>query len=209
MVPERQRAEGNLDFDGFIDVVYSLLNAVLGEGWGVFTQKKPTFTEDERNIDMPQILYSLERIRPGQVGKGIVERTPRHRETRPYVDEDGNRSLIETRGRIIDCSVSFIIYATSNREANNLTNRLRNILDVYKGVLLEKGIQNIWFEEENQRSDRENLKDPVASRELKYLVRLEELTHINVSEIKSVSVQVNIMKEKLGMEGKLPSQSKE
>ena len=205
MESDRLKSEGSLDLDGFMDVLYVLMKAAWGPDWGVFSMNKPQLT-DGRNVVMPQIVYTIPSIKPGMQGSH-QELKPRLRERKMEVSPlTGESGWVEIYGRTLDCRINFIVYGQNNREANLFSNRFRQLIDACKGYLLEKGVQNIWFIEEDDRNLEENSDEQVSSRMVAYLVRIEELTRKELSFIKSITVTADVIYEQLREENTLPSQ---
>lgn len=205
MESDRLKSEGSLDLDGFMDVLYVLMKAAWGPEWGVFSMNKPQLT-DARNVVMPQIVYTVPSIKPGMQGSH-QELKPRLRERKMEVSPlTGESGWVEIYGRTLDCRINFIVYGQNNREANLFSKRFRQLIDAFKGYLLEKGVQNIWFIEEDDRNLEENSDEQVSSRMVAYLVRIEELTRKELSSIKSITVTADAIYEQLREENTLPSQ---
>ncbi len=205
MESDRLKSEGSLDLDGFMDVLYVLMKAAWGPDWGVFSMNKPQLT-DGRNVVMPQIVYTIPSIKPGMQGSH-QELKPRLRERKMEVSPlTGESGWVEIYGRTLDCRINFIVYGQNNREANLFSKRFRQLIDAFKGYLLEKGVQNIWFIEEDDRNLEENSDEQVSSRMVAYLVRIEELTRKELSFIKSITVTADVIYEQLREENTLPSQ---
>lgn len=205
MESDRLKSEGSLDLDGFMDVLYVLMKAAWGPEWGVFSMNKPQLT-DGRNVVMPQIVYTIPSIKPGMQGSH-QELKPRLRERKMEVSPlTGESGWVEIYGRTLDCRINFIVYGQNNREANLFSKRFRQLIDAFKGYLLEKGVQNIWFIEEDDRNLEENSDEQVSSRMVAYLVRIEELTRKELSFIKSITVTADVIYEQLREENTLPSQ---
>ena len=205
MESDRLKSEGSLDLDGFMDVLYVLMKAAWGPEWGVFSMNKPQLT-DGRNVVMPQIVYTIPSIKPGMQGSH-QELKPRLRERKMEVSPlTGESGWVEIYGRTLDCRINFIVYGQNNREANLFSKRFRQLIDAFKGYLLEKGVQNIWFIEEDDRNMEENSDEQVSSRMVAYLVRIEELTRKELSFIKSITVTADVIYEQLREENTLPSQ---
>ena len=205
MESDRLKSEGSLDLDGFMDVLYVLMKAAWGPEWGVFSMNKPQLT-DGRNVVMPQIVYTIPSIKPGMQGSH-QELKPRLREKKMEVSPlTGESGWVEIYGRTLDCRINFIVYGQNNREANLFSKRFRQLIDTFKGYLLEKGVQNIWFIEEDDRNLEENSDEQVSSRMVAYLVRIEELTRKELSFIKSITVTADVIYEQLREENTLPSQ---
>ena len=205
MESDRLKSEGSLDLDGFMDVLYVLMKAAWGPEWGVFSMNKPQLT-DGRNVVMPQIVYTIPSIKPGMQGSH-QELKPRLRERKMEVSPlTGESGWVEIYGRTLDCRINFIVYGQNNREANLFSKRFRQLIDAFKGYLLEKGVQNIWFIEEDDRNLEENSDEQVSSRMVAYLVRIEELARKELSSIKSITVTADVIYEQLREENTLPSQ---
>ena len=205
MESDRLKSEGSLDLDGFMDVLYVLMKAAWGPDWGVFSMNKPQLT-DGRNVVMPQIVYTIPSIKPGMQGSH-QELKPRLRERKMEVSPlTGESGWVEIYGRTLDCRINFIVYGQNNREANLFSKRFRQLIDAFKGYLLEKGVQNIWFIEEDDRNLEENSDEQVSSRMVAYLVRIEELTRKELGSIKSITVTADAIYEQLREENTLPSQ---
>ena len=205
MESDRLKSEGSLDLDGFMDVLYVLMKAAWGPEWGVFSMNKPQLT-DGRNVVMPQIVYTIPSIKPGMQGSH-QELKPRLRERKMEVSPlTGESGWVEIYGRTLDCRINFIVYGQNNREANLFSKRFRQLIDAFKGYLLEKGVQNIWFIEEDDRNLEENSDEQVSSRMVAYLVRIEELTRKELSFIKRITVTADVIYEQLREENTLPSQ---
>lgn len=202
----RQRHEENMDYRKFIDTLYVLLRMVWGEDWGQLIIKRPT-TSELKNIDMPIIVYSLMEMRPGQVGNSSVEISPRQRESFTVLDEHTNKKhSIQVLGQMMDCYIEFVVYEENNQKAMNLSTKFMEVMNEYKGTLMEKGMQNMWFEKEYGRNVNESGKDSMASRAILYRVRLEQLTERNVTLLEGFSLEIDTVYNKLVEEGKLPSQ---
>lgn len=205
MEPKRLKAKKSMDFDQFICNVDVLLETVWGKEWGTFSIIKPT-TSDSRNVPMPQVVYSLKDAQPGLVGNNTREVSPRQREVYKGPSQvTGKETMVRIMGRVMDCTVEFFVYADNNREAIELTRRLRQVLEQYKGLLMENGMQNMWFQKEYQRNTEENADEALASRGLIYLVRLEELFRTEEEEWNSIKVRVNLALDELGLNENLPS----
>lgn len=205
---DRLKSETKMDYRKFIDILYCLLNLIWGEDWGQMVMKRPNFTEDVKNAEMPIITYVLKEARPGEVGqRGTIERKPRLREKFEVMDENNQRSFISIEGQIIDAEIEFVIYGESNNEAMELSEAFREVMNKYKGYFMEHGLQNIWFKREYERSSNEQRKDDMATRGIEYQLRFEELTEINDTEMKQISVTATSYFEEMKKEGKLPSQN--
>ena len=205
MESDRLKSEHSMDLDGFIDNLYVLLKAAWGEDWGVFSMNKPNLT-DGRDVKMPQIVYTVPKIEPGSIGTH-KEIKPRLREKFQEINQlTGETGWVEIYGKILDCQVDFIVYAENNRDANLITKRFRQLLDAYKGLLMKKGMQNLWYLQESDRNPRESSEEMLSARTISYLVRIEELSYVEINSINSIELKVNVIYDRLATDGLLPSQ---
>ena len=211
MESSRLRAEQGIDFLGFVDILYVLIVNSWDEDAPVFTMSRPNGT-DGTNIPMPQIVYDLKKIEPGEVGNGTKELKPRLREqTKETSSLTGKTTPVQYRGRILDATVEFIVYAQSNEEVFCLTTQLRDLIAEYEGYFLKKGVQKMfWLSEENHTGGDGMSKDYYVSRKLTYLMRFEEVTRIEADSgtglIKNIDLLVDAATSSERWNGKLPSQ---
>lgn len=195
-----------LDFLGLMDEVFLLMKGAWGQDAPVFTMLKPDGT-DSRNVRMPQIVYTLEDAKPGLVGNDSTrEIRRRHRGTVLEESITGEKVSVSYYGQIQDCTVSFTIYATSNEEAFYWTEKLRTLLLENKQYLLQKGVANIWWMQEREHSTRESGKAYTASRQLRYLVRLDDVQRVEHVSLEQVNLTIQTTRQALQKEGVLPSQ---
>ena len=203
---ERQRYEEVMDYRKFIDTLYILLKLAWGDDWGTLVIKRPT-TSDSKDVDMPKIVYSLKEKSPGQIGKNTQELVPRQRQTVTVTNEEtGEKHTLQVYGQIMDCYIEFIVYEENNQKAMVLSQKFIETMNKYKGLFQKKGMQDMYFEKEYERSANEVSKDSVASRGILYRVRLEELHEKNQSLIAELSLTMDTLYDSLAKEGSLPSQ---
>ena len=206
MESSRLRAEQGIDFLGFVDILYVLIVNSWGEDAPVFTMTRPDAT-DGTNIQMPQIVYDLKKIEPGEVGNGTKELKPRIREqTKEKSTLSGETIPVQYRAQTLDAAVNFVVYAQSNDEMFYWTTKLRYLIAEYEHYFLQKGVQKMfWLSEESHTGDGGS-KDYYVGRELTYLIRFEEQTRKEIDTIKSIDGLVDAATSSERWNGKLPSQ---
>lgn len=206
MESERLTAEGTMDYREFLDELYALLNTVWGENWGRMVMRRPNVS-DGKNIDVPIIVYSLKEKKPGIIGKSTHEIKPRERQQFLTKNkETGEDEFIRIMGRVVDCTIEFVLYEQNSAKVQELSENFTKTMDKYKGLLMSKGMKNMWFLKESEGSLNENGNDNISARKVEYLVQLEDLYQENLTMIKKIEILVDIEKSRYKKEGKLPSQ---
>ena len=204
----RLKSDESMDFDKFIDSLFTVLKMTWGAEWGTFTMNKPQLS-DINQISMPYIVYSTVSIVPGMQGT-VRELRPRLRERIHKEPEEGSTvepGYFEVYGRVFDTTVEFIIYAENNRKANLLAKRFREVIETYTGLFKQKGLLGINFVSENDRNQRENSEENLASRSIRYTLRTEELLIRDTSAVQGVEISLSAQLSTFEQEGVLPSQT--
>lgn len=169
----RMRAQGNLDFDGFTDVIHRLLKAAWGEDWGVFCEAFPN-GRDPNTTTLPVITYHLKEMKPAHVGNTSTrEIKPRHRATYRKEDSGDNPPIIEVYGQSMDCEVVFEVWEENNAKATALAKRFLDFMRTYTGYMMRKGTQQLIFHYQNNERETE-LREDAICRKIVYYVRLED-----------------------------------
>lgn len=187
----RLRAEGNLDFDGFTDVVHRLLKAAWGDDWGTFCEAFPNGT-NPNSVKLPVITYSLREMRPGHVGNTQTrEIKPRLRgEYKAGESGDSNPPVTQVYGQVMDCEVVFEIWEENNAKATVLAKRFRDFMRTYTGFMMQKGVQQLIFDYQNNEQET-RLRDNAICRKQVYYVRLEDQYIVPSDVIAKVTGTVN------------------
>lgn len=203
--PKRKQFEGNLDYTGLGDLIYTLLQTVWGKGWGKFIMINPK-TLDPKNVDFPVITFDMIEQSPGVVGQNNVrERKPRRRDTiKDFDDNIGEEITVQIDGQVIDAKIQFCVFAETNLEAIELSEGFMSVLHQYKGLLQKHGLRNIWFNKEEYDDGRPQ--DSINVRKITYDVTFEKLYRIVEGEIKEINIETEVLMKELRKEGKLPSQ---
>lgn len=183
-------SDGNLDYDGLTDLIYRLLKAAWGDNWGTFTEAYPNNT-DPSNITFPIITYMLNDMRPATVGNGNVrEIKPRLRDQYVVTDAgDGAPPMISVFGQTMDCTISFECWEESNVKVDALAKRFRDFMRTYTGYMLQKGVQQILFDYQNNETTS-GFRDDVVGRRLVFRVRLEDQYLVPSDVIEKVTASV-------------------
>lgn len=185
----RLQANGTCDFEGFTDIIFRLLNAAWGTGWGTFVEAFPNNT-DPQNIQTPVISYKLTQMLPGKIGKdGTREIKPRHRDT--IFPSDDPTTAIDIFGRIFDSIVEFEIWEENNTKASKLATKFIDFMDMYTGYIKQQGVKEIIFQKfSNDTTTGWN--ENIVSRKVEYFVRFEHLNQINSDTLQKVTGQVTL-----------------
>lgn len=192
----------SMTFSQFTDLLYTLTTVAWGEDWGVFTTSYPT-TTDSKIKRFPQIIYQLDEMVPGLIGKNTREIKPRYREN---IKHDGTSYVV--RSQIMDCKVGFTVFAESNESADEMAFAFMDLIDNSKGFLKKNGLEEILFLSLKQINDGSLSKDSNAVRHIEYLVRIEYHSETEVSLIQKLEHEFSIRHEQSSEEGSLPSQMK-
>ena len=205
MESTRLKAEESMDFERFIDVLYSLLIASWGTDWGIVSIAQPTAT-DFTNVTLPHIVYALKEIAPGVVGNsGTKEIRSRLREHFTEIDSVTNEAVeVNVYGQLVDYTVRFSVYEENNAKALRLSRVFRGLINEHKGYLMRKGLQNIWFQQDKEKE--QSAEDRYACREITYQIRLEELDAEKVPLLESIEVLAESVRTQAELDQSLPSQ---
>jgi hypothetical protein len=189
---DRYTAEGNLDFDGLTDLIFRLLKAAWGDDWGTFCEAFPNGTDPE-NVRTPVITYSLIDMRPGVMGNRGETREikPRLRgEYRtPLNEADGMPPITAVYGQTMDCLIQFDCWEENNAKAGKLAKQFRDFMRTYTGYMMQKGVQQIIFDHQDNRTDY-IFRDNAVARKLVFKVRLEDQYLVPSDVIEKVTASV-------------------
>lgn len=178
-----QTAEGSMDFDEFTDHMSDLLSKAWGSDWGTFTQEEPLSNNGSEETPIPVITFDT------------FERVPSksHKSPDPIlfdkiVDPTDQRRSIKVYRQWFDLEAEFKIYHTSNKEARILMEDLETFLFTYKAYFKNKGISDICFAAELQPKVESRWSKDLATRTLRYLVRIERILTIHSHNLQEVDV---------------------
>lgn len=201
---KRLKATRSMDFDYLTDCIYVLLKASWGNDWGVFTMEKPTAT-NSKDIDFPQIVYELNYLEIAGHGQSNArEVKPRYRETLYIDEENGEKSSVQVFGQVFEGQVIFYVYTDNNKNGNIYARKFRTFINESMGYLQSKGLIHMSFLSEKYILESSN--ENYSVRELRYYIRLEELSEVREDVLKSVAIEASSLWDTYYKEKKLPSQ---
>lgn len=206
MESRRLTSEESTDFIGFMDLIKTLMEAMWEDEAPVFTMSRPHPT-NSNNVSMPQIIYSPTKRQPATVGNSNTrEIKPRLREQRVEYSSVYEKDVpVWYTGQLIEVETTFTIYASSNDQVFFWTDMFKNFIQEYKGYFLNKGVQAIWWQEDLETEHGLGVGEHYVARDIKYLIRLEELQRTEHPPIETIDLVVSAAKNKLELNGELPS----
>lgn len=188
----RQQSEASLDYDGFTTLVKFLLDSAWGSDWGIFTADMPS-GNDPTDMKLPVITYSLQGLHPGLVGKTAREIRPRHRFTEKRSTNGNEPSHIKILGQVMDATVKFEVWEESNAKVEKLSKKFRDLMNIYSGFLIGKGLRGIVFEEMTDEVER--FRDSIQGRKLTYKLQFEEFTEVPSDHIRVIEMVNQLTQE--------------
>jgi hypothetical protein len=159
------------------------------------------------------ITWGVVRSEPGTVSgppfRGTREVMPRHRE---YIAIIGNneskyivgaeRSQFEQYGGVLsylkadaqlfDHLVQYNIWTKSNWEAERLTEWFQRYMLNYRGMFMEMGIVNMYFDRRVRDDTLMQMKNGYHLRSVLYYVRTEKVTFKELLPIKRIDLKINV-----------------
>lgn len=122
----------------------------------------------------------------------IVSRKPADKELKPQLRESirSDTEHLDIYGQKFEYIVEFCIWADTNRQADEVLDKFEDTINVYKGNILNSGVQRFIFLEQLE-DEAENRKNKLICRPLHYLIRLERLTISKGPLLKLITVRAN------------------
>ena len=185
MTEARYTAQSTADIEKLTDMIHTLLNAVWGSDWGVFSNEDPT-DNDSMQAPMPHIVYNL-------VSRRITEdKQLKRKQAGTFPDEDHPGHNITKYSMMFDCELEFAIYAQSRIEATRTAQRFEEFMEDYKGYFKEQGISEILFLEESRPDVSTEYRQDIPHRIVTYLVRIERISIVRSVHLKEVIATINV-----------------
>jgi hypothetical protein len=198
------RAEGNLDYVGFTDLLYSMLKVDCPDTFFVpaFPKYLKTNTrENKETMDNPiqkfkrTITYRVIRREPATIGGnkepfGTGQKDLKPKERMRIGNPDGTQTIIY--GQRFDNLIRFNIWCLTNTEAEALVNWFEQYLRTRRAFLRNMGLDEILFwsrEEDKTAGDFDNR---LEMRSLTFFTRTEELSSAEESVLKNLEIQLGI-----------------
>lgn len=179
---ERLKHTGNKSrITGFVDDLRELWQKAGRPGDII---RDTPFNEE---AEFPRITYKvLRRLR----NSDFKDIKPRYRTTIEHPYEPGN--FIELWGQIFDVYVEFQIFAKTQTEADEVMEEFEEFINLYKGTLKDRGVQDITFYAQGEDKASEIGRMQLAIRTLQYTVRLEKLTPKVLNDIQQIGLGVSV-----------------
>lgn len=176
-INEPLQASGCMDYESFVSTLKYLLDASWGPKWGRLTPDGPNMA-DVNNVEYPIILYYINEMRPGKIGKSTQEIRPRHRHSFLNTEANGDyppQSSIY--GQVFDAEIVFEVWEETNAKVDKMAKQFRQTLATYAGFLKGKGLKEIQFLKMVPNYES-TLRDAHKVRALSYFVKFEELMEV-------------------------------
>jgi len=178
------RANGNIDIEGFTDKLKFLLNEVWGDTWGDFTMEGPT-GKDPNNSKLPVITFDVVHRIPSKGKTGV-----KIRPTELILDSENDDYTLILNRKWFDCTVEFMFFNSTNREARRLMERFETFMDTYVGYFKEAGISEMIFQEEVDSRLSKKYNDGIPSTCLHYLMVIERIVVDKIRTTKELRTKI-------------------
>lgn len=106
--------------------------------------------------------------------------------------------FVELRTKRFIKLIEFEVQAKTSGEAEDLMERLEDLLEDYKDQLAQIGVSHIEFMEQGEDEFSSEAADTYAKRRLYYQFRYTKTRHVNVSDIESAYVSARVQDNKGG-----------
>lgn len=184
MSDDARYAKGNIDTEGFAELLDSLMKAAWGENWGTFTDQEPTGTTPE-NLPLPIISWDVVRRVPSEAMK-----QPKHRNWGTIEDPNTPGEFLTVFRQWFDCEIEFKVWTKTSHEAKQLAKRLEALLLAYTGFFKEQGLQDLTFLSETSEGVQSTGRQDIACRRLLYLARVESIYAERTSALDEIQAKV-------------------
>lgn len=191
MGASRLRAKGSLDLDGFFDRIEQLLKHAWGEDWGTFSEAE-TNEEIPESVKLPLITYELIQRVPSLSRSGHKE-IPL--DSQP--DPEDPRYRIDVWTRWFECEVEFKVFHKSRRAAREVAENFELLLDTWRGYFKDLGVTEFVFQSEVRPEVRQENRQTLAIRTLRYLVIYERKRYVRHKSLVEVLMKIGLPKESL------------
>jgi hypothetical protein len=159
----------------------------------LLTEEMPDIDD---NISGERITYSLHRRLPGvfeQVNQSLASNERRTRNRKAILreiipDPDNPGLMIHIYGQDYDNFVNFIVWARTNKVANDRAVWFENLMEEWRWYFEVSGIKMVSFEERGMdiRLSPENRK--VVGRPFRYFIRTEKITIIREAALREIAI---------------------
>lgn len=143
---------------------------------------------------LPAVTYrTLERIRDPE-----VDGRKKYREEGTFEHPDIPGQYIMQRSKHFIARIEFRIESQSATQAEEMMERMEDILEDFEDVLARQGVLNIQFIKEDESKLVGAGAEPTAERKLIYDFRYKKVRHVNISDIEAAYVTTRVQDKKGG-----------
>ncbi len=199
-------AEGNLDIQGFMHLLYLMLKVDYPSA--VFVPSYPKYLkvgtkENTETMDnpvqkfKPTITYMIMRREPATIGGnkepfGTGQKDFRPKERQRVGNQDGTQTIIY--GQRFDNLVRFDIWCLTNKEVEDLVNWFEQYLRTRRAFLRNMGLDEILFWSRGEDQADSNFDNRLEKRSLTFFIRTEELSSAEEDVLKNLTIELGIRK---------------
>lgn len=177
--PKRLKAEGNMGFEEFTDLIKKVLDASWGKDWGTFKEEESSGNDPE-NLETPIITYEIREMVPL-----VATDKYRHREYGPAIYGDAYDGY-DIRGKDIETIFMFQAWEDNNSKATKLAIDFIDLMDEFQGLFKKRGLKHISWMSYKTRGPETKIKDNISSRTMYYRVIFERIKAVPVDRIKKI-----------------------
>lgn len=196
MLPDgHYSADDTADIEKLTDMVETLLKAVWGSDWGIFSEDSPTgFSGDDSDstkIKLPHITHDLVSRVP------MEDRTVKWTAFDSFPDPENPGHNITMYKQWFECELQFDLYHKTKKEARRLAQRFEEFMNTYIGYFKKQGVQEIIFLSEESPKTESFARQEMAKRTLTYYVRIERISAVRSAHLKQIADTIKVGDEPL------------
>lgn len=187
---EKLCADGNIGtVNEFADLLRQMLNVIWGSNWG---ELKPDTSGglDPNDVSLPSISYStnLREVSEGESPKPKLSQL-----TTEKVSGILTGDAFKTYRQKFDCIIEFNIRSHTSSDCSSLAEDFEDAIILYSGFLKKRGVSEIYFLKEVPPGYSNYYSENIPSKCLYIYVRLEKVRNINVSALREIEAQLDLI----------------